>query len=1016
MSRIWQSTVLIPVLAVCLSVVAVGVSHAEIAVGIYDAAMDVHEAKKVSGGKGIGGPLANEADITVSYTGKITIDEMMKYDVFIVPPIDMNKETGSTYQPNIRAYVAAGGSVILTYFTIPTFPTICEFRGESWFWKGVLTKKWLGQAPPTLTPVGEHPVLAGIEQFEPVHKHFILSAPGKNGRVVLKDQMERAFAIVGEIGFGKVFTIGSTLGKDAAPWPKDPDMELKGPELKLILNAVRWMGETTQPDKKQSVALFQEKAKALGATLDGYDKKLPALCDQLRKLRKDAEAVKNAEAFLKDSHAKLQQIVSQQTGRIQEADDVAATLAQAVLSLLDLEPKLRSQYLERCMALLDGKRKALLEDGVPLERKFPRYPRAFYHPEASLRNVVRQSPVGLSSFLRQMREEAHANLITSAAQRYEAKAKWVPPGDLHNFFLLCELHDMAALPCYHFGILDRGWSGAEEALAGYAKYPGFVGFMIDEPKYTPYHGAWGSGNPDATMDFRKYLKNTFPRKVLQSYGVEDPDAVSISSVAEARKNQFIWSLVGQYSRETIAGWMGRDMKFVKSLDKNLMATMDLQGLGYPVWYATLAPLGGGYICCEPYDRASFKQVYISELLRGCTGGKVWKFMAPSLRYAWHNETQYRRGMYQALAHNDGIGIFLFAWVAPRMTSWSGSRKAWQPTFWPITCEMFELMEKLEDYIADTESHAQVAVLVSERSMWNNHYGAPFNQELQTIFTTLCMQNHTLTDFIFLDLLAEPKTKERLQRYKILIAPIADSMTDEEAAIIQAWVNEGGVLIAAAGTSLCDVHGIPRKDYALADVLGVKFTGWEALTAKTKTTLKEGGSLSNAVEYSPVKKAPQKYDLVSPLSGAHVQAVWETGKSAPAILTNSYGKGASVFLTAPYLALGCKPSGPFLADLVNWARTYGKTKPNLVLEGCPSHVDATVRVARAGDTLVLHLTSYRGEVSGVKAKIRTPWASTPVTVEDPINGKALEHTIDQDYVCFDVPDFQIHSMTAISRRK
>jgi len=989
-------------------------AEAEISVGIYDAGRDVHKPMKVAGGKGIGDPISKEPDISVSYTGEITVEEMMKYDVFVVAPADMGAETAKTYGANIQAYVAAGGNVILTYVYMRALPSVCEFRGESWFWKGVKTKKWLGQVPPLAEPVGEHPVLKGIEKFEPVHKHFILSAPGKDGTVVLKDQMGRAFATVGEVGLGKALSIGSCLGKTAEPWPKDPDIEISGAELKLVLNTVRWMGKRVPPDKQKLLAVLQKRAESLKALGDEYARKLTALCDELRKASADAKELGEAQALVEESKTKPQEVLTTAMNSLETAKDAAPAMAEAMRSLVELQGTLGQGYLEKCLAVLDARRKATLDAKTPFGRKFPRYPRGFYHPEASLGNVVRASPASISSFLKEMTEEAHANYITSAAQRYEAKAKWVPPEQLHNFFLLCELHGMAALPCYHFGILDRGWNGAEEALAGYAKYPAFAGLMIDEPKYTPYHGAWGSSNPDATMDFRGYLKDRFSKKKLMSYGVEDPDAVSIASVGEARKNQFVWSMVGQYSREKIAGWMGRDMKYVRSLGGDLLATMDLQGLGYPVWYSTLAPLGGGYICCEPYDRASFKQVYISELLRGCTGGKVWKFMAPSLHYAWHNDTQYRRGMFQAMAHNDGIGIFLYAWVAKRMTSWSGSRKAWQPTFWPITCEMYGLMEKLEDFIADTQSYAQVAVLVSENSMWNNHYGEPFNHELQTIFTSLCTAAHVPTDFVFLDLLAESKTRDRLPRYKVLISAIADSMSDEEAQIIRDWVKAGGVLLAAGGTSLCDKYGIQREDYALGEVLGAKFVKRHSLEGKGNMSPKEGSPLEESMEYTPPAKTPKQYDVVSPLPGALVQAAWEGNEAPPAVLTNSYGTGAAAFVSAPYPGIGSKPAGQLLAQLVSWGLAQSKTEPNLVLEDCPSNVDATVRVAQEGRTLVLHLTSYRGQVAGAKAKVRAPWSCAPSRVKDFIGDRDLEHSVDGPYVCFDVPDFEIHTMVAISQ--
>lgn len=64
---------------------------------------------------------------------------------------------------------------------------------------------------------------------------------------------------------------------------------------------------------------------------------------------------------------------------------------------------------------------------------------------------------------------------------------------------------------------------------------------------------------------------------------------------------------------------------------------------------------------------------------------------------------------------------------------------------------------------------------------------------------------------------------RLDRFRLLILPDIKSLTDEQCEYLRQYVNRGGSLLATFETSLLNGSS-RRKDFGLADLLGVTFTG------------------------------------------------------------------------------------------------------------------------------------------------------------------------------------------------
>ncbi|HLN27227.1 MAG TPA: alpha-amylase family protein [Gemmataceae bacterium] len=68
------------------------------------------------------------------------------------------------------------------------------------------------------------------------------------------------------------------------------------------------------------------------------------------------------------------------------------------------------------------------------------------------------------------------------------------------------------------------------------------------------------------------------------------------------------------------------------------------------------------------------------------------------------------------------------------------------------------------------------------------------------------------------------TPEALSRYAVLVLPNAAALSDAQTAAVRSYVQAGGGLVATGETSLCDELGRRRRNFALADVLGVDYQG------------------------------------------------------------------------------------------------------------------------------------------------------------------------------------------------
>ncbi|MFH1970633.1 MAG: alpha-amylase family protein [Verrucomicrobiota bacterium] len=138
------------------------------------------------------------------------------------------------------------------------------------------------------------------------------------------------------------------------------------------------------------------------------------------------------------------------------------------------------------------------------------------------------------------------------------------------------------------------------------------------------------------------------------------------------------------------------------------------------------------------------------------------------------------------------------------------------------------------------------------------------------------------------------TAETLRRkLKTLILFNTGPMSDRAAEAVRTFVQEGGILVASGATSLFNEKGAPRKNFALADVLGCNYGGEQKdgktlfIPATNEVTGELTGELEHQDSFVLARDLAPDVKVVGKIRAAD-------GKEYPGILARNYGKGKVVY--------------------------------------------------------------------------------------------------------------------------
>jgi hypothetical protein len=132
-------------------------------------------------------------------------------------------------------------------------------------------------------------------------------------------------------------------------------------------------------------------------------------------------------------------------------------------------------------------------------------------------------------------------------------------------------------------------------------------------------------------------------------------------------------------------------------------------------------------------------------------------------------------------------------------------------------EAFQRVADWEPYLRNTRPLARVGVVYSQQTAW--FADGRIEDHIKGWYQAL-VESRVPFEFVHDRLLAAPD----IGRFKTLILPQVVAVSDAQCRQLEAFVRQGGSLVATHETSLCDEHGDRRPNFGLADLLGVDYAG------------------------------------------------------------------------------------------------------------------------------------------------------------------------------------------------
>jgi hypothetical protein len=297
-------------------------------------------------------------------------------------------------------------------------------------------------------------------------------------------------------------------------------------------------------------------------------------------------------------------------------------------------------------------------------------------------------------------------------------------------------------------------------------------------------------------------------------------------------------------------------------------------------------------------------------------------------------------------------------------------------------EMNRFVAKNGSYYVGTRSEAKVAVVWSETTA-NFYAGSPaqmididripsrsavgnVDEEFSGVTESL-LRAHVPFDVID-DVSLE---REPLGRYSAIFLPNVACMSDQAAARLKSYVEQGGNIFATFETSLYDDTGIRRQDFALASLFGVTDdkrivgpTRWDFMKPISSHWLLEGTFrelLPSSVYHVRVKPngaevplrftVPLKgrYDGIPAVSPDPALAVKLTGKGTVAYFAGDFGNMVASFRLPEYLKMAANAAHRMAALPVE-------------VSNVPASVEVVWRSQQNGRRKLLHLVNYTGEMT------------------------------------------------------
>lgn len=224
------------------------------------------------------------------------------------------------------------------------------------------------------------------------------------------------------------------------------------------------------------------------------------------------------------------------------------------------------------------------------------------------------------------------------------------------------------------------------------------------------------------------------------------------------------------------------------------------------------------------------------------------------------------------------------------------------------------------------------------------------------------RSHILVDFLH----DRQITNETLHQYPVLLLSNSACLSNEQVENIRNYVKQGGTLIATHQTSTMDELGQRRDNFALADVLGLDYTGPHqtgpgdgvVYVPQGKVAQETGYQLLPFYGIESTVEIRDDADIEVLCTRSSLQGdvlpefnpKMEYDSGEPTVTVNRFGKGAAYYLTGDigraYVHVPYPPLMHLLGNLV------GRTPAPIQVEA-PQAIEVTAAIRPSGE-LMIHL--------------------------------------------------------------
>jgi hypothetical protein len=277
-------------------------------------------------------------------------------------------------------------------------------------------------------------------------------------------------------------------------------------------------------------------------------------------------------------------------------------------------------------------------------------------------------------------------------------------------------------------------------------------------------------------------------------------------------------------------------------------------------------------------------------------------------------------------------------------------------------------ERFADLYRDVQNRADVAVLHGFASMAYNN-DLPWQSSM--LFEQALIQAKVPFDIVFDEHLRD------LSKYRVLALPDQESMSEAQAAMVRAFVQRGGGLVATGQTSLFTEERRRRRNFALADLFGIDapaYAGGRAPERAAGVTPVRNEAGKGRVVYIPsVRPAMEK-----PTTAAMTSQYWKLPLNWHELIEAvkwAAGGELSLDVQAPpeVAAELIDQNSRVLVHLLNYGREHGPVKGKI---GVSVEIPQGRRVGKASLISPDHpAQELKVEMRGNRARFSAPRLDT-----------------------------------------